>query len=391
MILLIQNIEVYTPEYIGVCDVVIGGDKIVAIDDSIDAIDHPMVEVMNGSGKCLAPGFVDSLVHISGGGGEGGFNSRTPDLSFHDAVRAGVTTLMGALGTDDVTRTLPELYGKAKSLTQDGLNCYIYTGSYSIPAKPLLNSIKEDIIFIDNILGVGEVAIADHRGSQPTTHELARLASEARVGGLLSGKSGVVLVHVGDGDEKLTRLHEVANTYEVCLSQFYPTHINRTLSLLQAGAEFAQLGGFIDLTASTNQQLIDMGELRASDGLKWLLDHDTPASQITFSSDAQGSLPHFNEDGKLDGLDVGSISSLHKELVRSVKELNIDLSIALSCITKNPAAVLGLTKKGELKPENDADLVIMDKATLAIESVMSRGQWLLKDKALVAKTAFDIS
>lgn len=390
MILLIQNIEVYAPEYLGVCDVMIGGDKIVAIDQHIAPIDHAMVEVIDGTGKCITPGFVDSLVHISGGGGEGGFNTRTPDLNFHDAVKAGVTTLMGALGTDDIARTLPELFGKAKSLTEDGLNCFIYTGSYSIPAKPLLGSIKEDIIFIDNILGVGEVAIADHRGSQPTTHELARLASESRVGGLLSGKSGVVLVHVGDGPERLDRLYEVENNYEVSLSQFYPTHINRNPSLMQAGAEFAQKGGFIDLTASTSQQLIDMGEIRASDGLKWLLENGAPAHLITFSSDAQGSLPHFNDQGKLDGLSVGSISSLHEEFVRCVHDLNIDLSIALACITKNPATVLGLNKKGQLIPENDADIVILDKRTLSIESVMSRGQWLLKNNVMIAKTAFDI-
>jgi len=391
MILLIQQIEVFAPESLGVCDVMIGGDKIVAIDKHIDAIDHPMVEVIDGTGKILTPGFVDSLVHISGGGGEGGFNTRTPELDFHDAVDAGVTTLMGALGTDDIARTLPELFGKAKSLTEDGLNCFMYTGSYSIPAKPLFNSIKEDIIFVDNILGVGEVAVSDHRGSQPSKEELARLAAESRVGGLLSGKSGVVMVHVGDGEEKLDLLHSVINEYEVAIDQFYPTHINRSQALLEAGAEYAKQGGYIDLTASTNEHLIKMGDIQASDCLKWLLDNNVPAHNITFSSDAQGSLPHFDDNGKLDGLDVGSISSLHEEFVRCVLELNIDMSTALACITKNPANVLGLKQKGRLESGSDADLVVMDKFTLEIESVMSRGNWLKKDKTQVAKTAFDIS
>jgi len=391
MILLIQQIEVFAPESLGVCDVMIGGDKIVAIDKHIDAIDHPMVEVIDGTGKVLTPGFVDSLVHISGGGGEGGFNTRTPELDFHDAVNAGVTTLMGALGTDDIARTLPELFGKAKSLTEDGLNCFMYTGSYSIPAKPLFDSIKEDIIFVDNILGVGEVAISDHRGSQPSKEELARLAAESRVGGLLSGKSGVVMVHVGDGEEKLDLLHSVINEYEVTIDQFYPTHINRSQALLEAGAEYAKQGGYIDLTASTNEHLIKMGDIQASDCLKWLLGSNVPAHNITFSSDAQGSLPHFDDNGKLDGLDVGSISSLHEELVRSVLELNIDMSTALACITKNPANVLGLKQKGRLESGADADLVVMDKSTLEIESVMSRGNWLKKEKTQVAKTAFDIS
>lgn len=388
MITLIKNATVFAPAHLGQCDVLISNGTISAIAEEIQLEPSQYINVVDAKGQLLVPGFVDTLVHITGGGGEGGFNTRTPELNFYDAVEAGVTSMIGALGTDASTRLLGDLFGKTQALNQDGLSCYMYTGSYEVPVKTLMENVRNDIIFIDPVIGVGEVAIADSRGSQPTAAELARIAADARVGGMISGKSGIVMIHVGDGAEKLDLIHQACEQFEVSHSQFYPTHINRNRELLEAGVEFAKQGGYLDLTASTNDQLIAMGDIRASDSLAFLIDKGVPVNQITFSSDAQGSLPNFDARGRLNGLDVGSIASLHKEFVRSVKHYNIQLSVALACITENPAKITGLAKKGKIKTSCDADLCLLNADTLAIESVMAKGKWLLKNNEMLAKTAF---
>lgn len=389
MITLIKNAQVYAPSHLGKCDILIADGRIAHIDSHIEIAAGSLIDVVNADGRVLVPGYVDTLVHITGGGGEGGFNTRTPELDLKDAINHGVTSLIGALGTDATTRTLGDLYGKTQALNVDGLNCFMYTGSYELPAKTITGSVRDDIIYINPVIGVGEIAISDHRGSQPTEHELARLAADARVGGLLSGKSGVVMIHTGENKDKLDILHRVHEEFEISLNHFYPTHVNRTQALLESGSLFAKQGGTIDLTASTNDHLIAMGDIRASDALAYLLEDGCPANRITFSSDAQGSLPHFDQNGCLDGLDIGSISSLHSEMVRAVKELNISFSTALACITQNPAKITGLKTKGEIKVGFDADLNLLNVDTLAVDSVMSRGKWLKRDGLICAKTAFD--
>ena len=200
--ILLQGAEVFAPDPIGVHDVLLGGGRVLAVATRIDCgvLD---VERIDARGLILCPGLVDSLVHLSGGGGEGGFATRTAPLAARDALRAGVTTLIGALGTDDVTRTHADLLACARALAVHGLCAYALTGSYRMPARTLTGSVRDDLVLVPDIIGVGEIAIADHRGSHPSIDELARLAADARVGGMLAGKCGTVLVHVGDGDDAL--------------------------------------------------------------------------------------------------------------------------------------------------------------------------------------------
>ena len=42
--------------------------------------------------------------------------------------------------------------------------------------------------FVDPIVGVGELAISDHRSSQLTLNEFLRVASDTYTAGLISGK-----------------------------------------------------------------------------------------------------------------------------------------------------------------------------------------------------------
>ncbi|WP_235015527.1 amidohydrolase family protein [Oceanicoccus sp. KOV_DT_Chl] len=244
------------------------------------------------------------------------------------------------------------------------------------------------MVLIDSIIGVGEIAIADHRGSQPSADELARIAADVRVGGMLAAKRGVVSIHVGEHESQLSLLNKVLRDFDVAANQFLPTHMNRNESLVKAGVAFTQQGGCIDFTASTTDQLIELGELRASSALALALSEGANIDQLTLSSDAQGSLPNFDQNGKLDSLQIGSISSLLDEFRRCVIEQNIALEKALKTVTINPARVLGLHHKGRINSGVDADLLLLDPDTLQLDAVMAQGQWLMLDGTRVTTTRF---
>ncbi|TQV81177.1 beta-aspartyl-peptidase [Exilibacterium tricleocarpae] len=390
MLTLIRNAEVFSPAPLGCQDVLIAGKSIAAVGGNLSQNLHgELVTTVDAKGRLLVPGFVDSLVHIAGGGGEGGFGTRTEGLRFEDAVRAGVTTVVGALGTDACTRSLRDLYGKSRQLSDNGLTCYIHTGSYEIPPRTLTGSARDDIVLIDSVIGVGEVAIADHRSSQPTVAELAKLAADVHVAGLLSGKPAVVSVHVGDGRQHLLLLNQVLDDTELPIRLFYPTHINRSKELLAAGWAFAKRGGAIDFTTSTTEVILEMGEIKACTALRRSLEQGVALEQITLSSDAQGSLPHFNAQGNLDGLEVGAIGSLHRAVTEAVTLEGVPFASALATVTANPARILGLGEKGCIAVGRDADLQLLDPATLVVDSVMARGNWLLKEGELTVRTPFE--
>lgn len=376
--IIIKNIEVYSPEYLGVKDLLICGNKIEYIGDKIELVEKQLpIKIIDGTNKILFPGFIDSHVHILGGGGEGGFKTRTPEINVKDIVEGGVTTVVGCLGTDGITRDMRGLIAKARALEEEGISSYVYTGSYRIPPKPLMSSIEEDIILIDKIIGVGEVALSDHRGSQPSLEKFIELAVEARRGGILSGKAGILNIHLGDGKDKLKYLREAVENTEIPITQFLPTHINRNEELFIEGIEYAKCGGRIDLTTSTTHKFLDEGEVKCSRGLKRLLDSGVDIKNITFSSDAQGSLPMFNDLGEYIGTGVGKVSSLYNEVKEAILQENIDIETAIRVITSNVADALKLDKKGRIRVGYHGDLVIVNKEDLKITNVIAKGEIVL--------------
>ena len=388
MLTLIQGATVYAPTYLGTQDVLIGGGKIIAIDENITLDSSVLVKRIAGKNKLVAPGFVDSLVHITGGGGEAGFASRTPEMNLTDATLSGTTTVVAALGTDSSSRTLSNLVAKAKGLKEQGLNVFCHTGSYHLPAKTLTHSITDDIMYIEEFIGVGEVAISDHRSSQPTVQQLAELAAEAKVAGMLSGKKGTVSIHVGPVDSHLTILHQVAEQSDIKLKQFYPTHMNRNKALLDAGIHFCDQGGTIDFTTSTTDYDLAHGEYAAAHALAYCLEQGVAPNQLTMSSDGHASLPIFDKDFNLLGLEVGKEASLLTSFQQAVKEYNVPIEHALMSITSNPADILGVDK-GRLKTASDADVVLLDKETLTPEYVWANGTLMVQNRHAVIKGLFE--
>ncbi|MHA7879825.1 MAG: beta-aspartyl-peptidase [Saccharospirillum sp.] len=389
MLTLIRGATVLAPDNLGKQDVLIAGNRLIAVERDIQLDSTLAVEVIDANDHYLTPGLVDSLTHITGGGGEGGYHTRTPAMGFSDAIVGGVTTVTGVLGTDAISRTLPDLLAKAAGLEAEGLSVVCHTGSYQVPVRTLTGSVQQDIMLIERFVGVGEVAIADHRGSQPSWRELARIGSEARVGGLLSNKAGIVSVHVGEGKDRLNRLFEVAEHSNIPLSQFYPTHMNRSTALLDEGLRFSRSGGTIDLTASHTPEILEAGEIKCSQALAYLLDRGADDNRITFSTDGHASLPHFNAAGQLESLKVGSMKAMLNEFRDAVQRDGVDLTRALKAVTANPAAILKLPHKGHIQPGGDADLLLLDRQDLSLHSVMAKGAWCMKEGALVKKGTFE--
>lgn len=387
--LLIKNAAVYAPDPLGVKDVFLAGGTICAIRDSIEPGPDLPVEVIDGTGKLLLPGFIDSHVHILGGGGEGGYRSRTPELKLSDLIRAGTTTVVGCLGTDGVTRRMENLIAKAKQLRDEGVSCYIYTGSYDVPVRTFLADIRSDLLFIDEVIGVGEIAIADHRSSQPTFEEFVRIVADARVGGMLSGKGGVVNIHMGDDGQMLEYLERVKVETPLPAYHMIPTHMNRNPLLFERGITYAKGGGYVDFTTSSYASFQEEGELKSSDGLKKMLDAGVPIGHITFSSDGQGSLPVFNREGENIDVQVARVDTLYQEVRDAVQQENIPLETALQTITSSVADHLRLTRKGRVREGNDADLVLVSPDTLEIQSVIALGQVMLRDGELLVKGSFE--
>ncbi len=390
MLTLIKNGEIYAPSYLGKKDVLITGTKVGYIMDKIDMPnDFVNINVIDAQGKLIVPGFIDSHVHICGGGGEGGYKTRTPEIQLSDITKGGVTTVVGVLGTDGTTRTMTNLIAKARGLEEEGITTYIHTGSYQIPVNTITGKIQDDIILIDKVIGVGEIALSDHRSSQPTIEDIAKVAAQARVGGILSGKAGIVNMHMGDGERMLDYILDIVENTEIPITQFIPTHMGRNIDLFNAGIKYAKKGGYLDFTTSTDKKASDSKDVSCSKAVRILLENGISIKNITYTSDGQGSLPQFDENGNFKGLGVGSVQSLYKTVRQGILEEGLSIEDSIQIITSNPANILKLENKGYIKEGKDADLVLLNKDSLTIDTVISMGKTMIESGEVKVKGTFE--
>lgn len=377
MMTLIRNADCFAPDPLGVQDILLGGEQICALGaPGTLRIDGVEAEIIDAEGRRAIPGFIDPLTHPCGGGGEGGFGNRTRELEAEALIRAGVTSPIGALGTDSVTRSLEVLYGKTMQLRAQGLNAWMYSGSYRIPAPTLTGDVVRDLVLIAPVIGMGEVAIADHRSSQPTAGELQRLAAEVALGGTISGKGGTVFIHVGDADEGLSLINAVLDESTLSPALFMATHVNRSYSLLAQAAELTRRGGVVDITVSTTPELIAAGDIPAEAALSALLKEGADVQKITLSSDAGGSLPHY-VNGALHGITTAGPNVFLPLLARASQDGDTAFCRLLSCMTENTAMALGLDRQGRIEPGRFGDLVLLDESLSRPTHVFCRGRNLL--------------
>lgn len=378
--LLLKNAHVYAPEDLGVRDVLLVNDRIVAVDKDIVAV-LPDLEVIDLTGKILTPGFFDQHIHVTGGGGEAGPVSRPPELMLSELIKVGTTCVVGVLGTDFVSRSVENLLAKIRGLKEEGVSAWMYTSNYRYPPTTLTGAVSRDMYFVPEILGC-KIALGDHRSSFPDLQSVLSLLAEVRVGGMISGKLGVLHVHSGDLSGAFDMYDEIVKR-GMPIRHIRPTHCSRIEHVFNSSVEFALKGGYVDYTSGGGTCF---GPCAAS--VKKALDAGVDPAHITMSTDGHGSMPRFNDKGEMIGMGVCGVEGNYVEMVRLVKEYGVDLSTALRPITSSVADALVLPDYGHVKVGGVANVCILNQ-DLELETVVSRGKIMMRDKELLAKGTFE--
>lgn len=379
--LLIKNAELYTPAYAGRKDILICGGKIEQIADRI-CVPRNLCRVLDSKGKYVIPGFIDQHVHITGGGGEGGFHTRTPELQLSELIEGGVTTVVGLLGTDGSTRSMENLYAKTMALNEEGVTAYLLTGAYPYPGPSITGGPGRDIMFIEKVLGA-KLALSDHRSSNITSKELICMGSDVRVSGMLSGKPGFITLHMGSGKHGLKPVFEALETSDIPIGVFRPTHVGRCPELLEDAYTLLGMGGYIDFTCGSRK--FGKPGLAILEAIK----RGLPTGKITVSSDGHGSWSRYSDTGELLQIGVSRVDAMMLEFCHMVREQKFSVESALPYFTENVAKALGLQgKKGTIRPQADADLLILNP-DLSLDTVIAGGASLMESGKLLRKGTYE--
>lgn len=375
-----------TDSGIEVVDIAVGGSTILAVEHGISA-GTLGGEVIDLQGRVVIPGLVDGHVHFLGAAGDEGYSSKTPEVYLSHFVTAGVTTAVGCLGFGRGSEDLRHLYVKAQTLASEGLSTYIYTGSFQLPSPSITGSAAQDLVLLPYVLGV-KVAIADAYSSQPTASELARLAGEAFVAGLQSGKPGLLHVHVGHQGDPFDLIRQVQKLSGVPKKQFILTHCNWSSSLVEGALEYARDGGFVDFSTVLSPKRGSVTSISAADALRRLMEGGVPIAQVTFSSDGNVGMPMRNADGTQRGLYLERMESLWEEIKSLVKD-GLPLGQVIRVATENPARRLGLyPRKGAVEAGSDADMIVLND-DLSIQAVYLGGKPAVRNGKPVLFSRFE--
>jgi beta-aspartyl-dipeptidase (metallo-type) len=366
MLVLIENGEVFAPQAKGRHSVLLAGGKIVKVGELNRRAAKGLgadLEVIDATGCLVTPGFIDPHEHLLGGSGESGFSTQTPEIHLREIVSAGVTTVVGALGVDTTMKTMAGLLAKAKGLAEEGLTAFLWTGGYNVPPTSITGSVRNDIMYIAEIIGAGEIAISDDRSTDPRPQELARLVKDAYVGGMLSRKAGVTHFHVGEKPGRLKPLRALINDFNLTPGLLYPTHVERSEALMREAIDLSRQGMFVD---------IDTVEEDLPRWLRFFIANGGDPRKLTISSDASVTGPH----------------NLYGQIRACITEHGFPVEQALQIVTRNTAEVLKLESKGKLEAGADADVLVLRKGSFEIKDVIAGGKRMLKDGHLLSPERF---
>jgi len=378
---LIKNARVYTPEPRGICDILVCGETVARL-GSFEVPSGWEVETVDLQGMVLTPGFIDAHVHLLGGAGGWGLASRFTDISFSELVAEGITTVVGCLGTDTLSKNLWNLLAKVRALDEDGLSAFMYAGGNVHPLPSITGSLKTDIWLVDKIIGAGEVTVSDlgaGAASMTSPEYIARIAVDAMEAGQAVGKVGIVCLHLGN--EGMAAVFEVLERTGLPISVFLPTHVNRNAKCLDEAKKFLELGGCVDLTTSYEP---GHAAIPAPSALAELAGSDSWARRVSMTSDGNAGLTIRAEGGDSATLVYHSVATLPHAFRDAVTNHGVPLERALSTITLNPARFHRLTRKGRVVPGADADLVALGD-DLRVREVWARGRRVVREGEVVVR------
>lgn len=385
--ILLKQCELFAPEPLGKKDILTGGGIILSVENEISSFEVNRLGggIIQARGLRAVPGFIDGHVHIAGSGGEGGPATRTPELQLSQMLKGGVTSVIGLLGTDGFTRNLEAVLMKVKGLRAEGVSAWMLTGAYQIPTPTLLGDVGRDIALFEEIIGVGEIALSDHRSSEPSLNELIRLAVHAHIGGMLGNKAGVVNVHMGDRENPFHLINEAVDTTDILFTQFLPTHCNRNEHIFNEAKKYG-INGYVDLTSYPDTLV--RNHVSAAGGVMELLAAGVPLEHITTTSDGCGSMPVFDEKGKFVKMGIGTPDAIYHTFKMLVNQHKLPWEQALKVVSTNPANIYKLQGKGRLHPGKDADILLLD-ANTEIQFLLANGTLMVKKGRLIKKGTFE--
>lgn len=245
MALLIKNAHVYTPADAGIKDVLIVNDRVAAVEDNL-TVTMPDLATLDAKGLILTPGFIDQHIHVTGGGGEGGPRTRTPELVLSELIACGTTSVVGVSGTDGTSRSIPNLLAKIRALKAEGVSAWMYTSNYAYPPTTLTTCVRDDLFFVPEVVGV-KIAMGDHRSSFPSEDEVLRLLTQIRVGAMVAGKLGVLHIHLGNIPGPFEIFGDIVKR-GFPIRHIRPTHCARDKAVFEGAVKFAVAGGYMDVT-----------------------------------------------------------------------------------------------------------------------------------------------
>jgi len=378
--LLIKNAQVFSPQPLGKKDLLVAAGKILAIADCIQNPEN-LYQEWDALGKIVCPGFIDQHIHIIGAGGKHGFGSMTPEIKLSELITCGSTTVVGLLGTDGASRSIKSLYAKTKALESEGISAYMFTGYYGLDPVHITESVQEDMIFIEPVLGC-KIAITDIRSSYPSDLDLLRILRQVKVGGMLANKKGILHLHLGALKTKMDILFRLVEEHEFPIAHISPTHVARTKDLFEQAIAFAKLGGMIDITT---------GASKYTDPFKavlYALENGVSIDKMTFSSDGNAGLDKLDDKGNLIGFRRAAINQNYLQVKALIQNSSVKIEEAIKLITCNPAINLGLKNKGAIKLGYDADFCCLD-ADFNLTDVFAKGKQMMNNTVVIAKGHFE--
>jgi beta-aspartyl-dipeptidase (metallo-type) len=262
-------------------------------------------------------------------------------------------------------KTMAGLLAKAKARKEEGISAYLWSGGYNVPPASIMGSIREDMMFIDEVIGCGELAISDERALEPTPQELARVVTDTRQGGKLSKKAGITHFHVGPGKRRMKCIEEMLDDdrFEVDAAWLYPTHIGRSEALMRDAIALAERGSYVDV------------DVQEEDLAKWVtfyVDNKGDVGKLTVSSDASIKGP----------------KTLFAQVRACARGHRLPMDRLLALVTSNTADVLHLARKGRLAVGRDGDILVLEKDEFELVHVLARGKPMITDGSVASREQF---
>jgi beta-aspartyl-dipeptidase (metallo-type) len=394
-VIVLRNAEVLAPQPLGRRDVVIAGERIVALAEARVEIRGLELEELDLAGLTLAPGFVDNHVHVLGGGGGLGFSSRAPELQTSQLTRAGITSVIGMLGFDATSKDMRALIAKTKAFKEDGLSTYALTGAtLEHPVPTLTGRIRDDIAFVDEIIGVGEISVSElgyaYDSNGPGAQYIAQAATEGLLAGRLARKRGYLCLQVPPYHGAcLKPLLAMLERTGLPIGQLLPSHVNQTDAYMADALAWAERGGFIDVGANYSPENNFSRATPPAKAIVQLLGAGVPVEKVLLSSDGNGAPPKEEQrEGQPAVANYMPVGALHAAWRRLIVEEGMAPTDALRTVTSNVADATGLSRKGRIAPGLDADLIAFD-ADWQIRTVIARGRVMVEAGRPVARGMFD--